>query len=62
MLRDEAAQIVHDRREMEQFVRRCLEEPDFAEQLGNNAKSLVQRQVGATQKTFDLLQALYQTE
>jgi 3-deoxy-D-manno-octulosonic-acid transferase len=62
MLRDEAAQVVHDRQEMERFVRRCLEEPDFAEQLGNNAKNLVQRQVGATQKTLDLLQALYQTE
>ena len=58
MLRDEAAQVVHDQREMEQFVRRCLEEPDFAKQLGNNAKGLVQRQVGATQKTLDLLQAL----
>jgi len=62
MLRDEAAQVVHDRQEMERFVRRCLEEPNFAEQLGNNAKSLVQRQVGATQKTLDLLQALYTTQ
>jgi len=61
MLRDEAAQVVHDQREMERFVRRCLEEPLFAEQLGSNAKSLVQRQVGATQKTLELLQALLQT-
>ena len=60
MLRDNAAQVVHDQREMERFVRHCLEEPDFAARLGNNAQNLVQRQVGATQKTLDLLQALFE--
>ena len=60
MLRDNAAQVVHDQREMERFVRRCLEEPDFATQLGNNAQNLVLRQVGATQKTLALLQALFE--
>jgi len=59
MLRDDAAQVVHDQREMEQFVRRCLEEPDFVKRLGNNARSLVQRQAGATQKTLELLQTLF---
>ena len=56
MLRDNAAQVVHDRREMEQFFRRCLEDPAFAEQLGTNARNLVQRQVGATQRTLERLQ------
>jgi 3-deoxy-D-manno-octulosonic-acid transferase len=60
MLRDNAAQVVHDQREMERFVRHCLEEPDFAARLGSNAQNLVQRQVGATQKTLDLLQALFE--
>jgi len=59
MLRDNAAQVVHDQREMERFVRRCLEEPDFAAQLGTNAQHLAQRQVGATQKTLELLQNLF---
>jgi 3-deoxy-D-manno-octulosonic-acid transferase len=58
MLRDNAAQVVHDQPEMEQFIRHCLEEPDFAKQLGNNAQNLVQRQVGATQKTLEQLQML----
>ena len=58
MLRDNAAQVVHDQREMERFVRWCLEEPDFAKQLGGNAQNLVLRQVGATQKTLELLQTL----
>ena len=62
MLRDEAAQVVHDQREMEQFVRRCLEEPDFAARLGTNAQNLVLRQVGATQKTLELLQDLLESE
>jgi 3-deoxy-D-manno-octulosonic-acid transferase len=58
MLRDNAAQVVHDQREMEHFVRRCLEEPGFAEQLGTNAQNLVQRQIGATQKTLEALQTV----
>ena len=58
MLRDEAAVVIHDQQEMEQFVRRCLEEPNFAEQLGQNAQKLVKRQVGATAKTLDRLSEL----
>jgi len=59
MLRDNAAQVVHDQREMERFVRRCLEEPEFAAQLGTNAQKLIERQTGATQRTLALLQALF---
>ena len=59
MRRDNAAQVVHDQREMEHFVRHCLEDPDYAQQLGNNAQSLVLRQVGATQKTLELLRTLF---
>jgi 3-deoxy-D-manno-octulosonic-acid transferase len=60
MLRDNAAEVVHDQREMERFVRRCLEEPDFATQLGSNAQNLVKRQVGATQKTLEWLKILFE--
>jgi 3-deoxy-D-manno-octulosonic-acid transferase len=59
MLRDNAAQVVHDQREMERFVRRCLEEPDFAVQLGVNAQDLVKRQTGATRRTLELLEGLF---
>jgi 3-deoxy-D-manno-octulosonic-acid transferase len=62
MLRDEAAQVVHDQREMERFVRRCLEEPNFVAQLGTNAQKLVERQTGATQRTLELLQTLFQRD
>ena len=62
MLRDDAALVVHDQREMEQFVRQCLEESGFAAQLGNNAQNLVQRQLGATQRTLELLHRLLAKE
>ena len=62
MLRDNAAQVVHDQREMEQFVRHCLEDADFAKQLGSNAQNLVLRQVGATEKTLKMLQTLLEDQ
>ena len=62
ILRSDAARIVHDQREMEQFLRRCLEEPDFAQNLGQNAKELVQRQLGATRRTLDMLNELFVEE
>lgn len=58
LLRNDAAKVVHDQREMELFVRRCLEEPDFAAELGNHAKGLVQKQLGATKRTFEMLEML----
>ena len=60
MLRDNAAEVVLDQREMEQFVRRCLENADLPAQLGSNAQNLVLRQVGATEKTVKLLQNLFE--
>jgi len=62
MLHGDAAIVVHDQRDMEQFVCRCIKEPDFAAQLGMNAQKLVQSQVGATQKTLELLQKLVASE
>lgn len=59
ILRDNAAQVVHDQHEMEQFVRRCLEEPEVAEQLSMRAKKLVDRQLGATKRTLEMLETLF---
>jgi 3-deoxy-D-manno-octulosonic-acid transferase len=60
MIRDHAAKVVHDQIELEQFIRRCLEEPDFAKQLGNQAKELVVRQLGATKQTQEMFESLLQ--
>jgi 3-deoxy-D-manno-octulosonic-acid transferase len=55
MLAHNAAVQLADPAELETFVRRCLKQPDYAAGLGCNAKLLVQSQLGATRRTFDLL-------
>ncbi|GHT44408.1 3-deoxy-D-manno-octulosonic acid transferase [Planctomycetales bacterium] len=62
MLQEEVAQVVNDQLEMEQFVRRCLEQPDFAGEMGNKAKELTKRQLGATRRTLEYLDSLFQKE
>jgi 3-deoxy-D-manno-octulosonic-acid transferase len=58
MLAQNAAVQLADPAELEGFVRRCLEEPQYAAELGRRAKSLVQSQIGATERTFRLLENL----
>lgn len=58
MLAREAAIVVHDGDEMTAFVQRCLDEPGFRDQLGGRAQQLVQEQLGATGRTFSLLESL----
>jgi 3-deoxy-D-manno-octulosonic-acid transferase len=62
ILRDNAAQVVHDQHEMEQFIRCCLENPEIAEQFGERAKKLVDRQLGATKRTLEILETLFETD
>jgi 3-deoxy-D-manno-octulosonic-acid transferase len=56
LLANKASVVVRDPNELSAFVRRCLANPDFAKQLGQRAKSLVQKQQGATKETLSLLQ------
>lgn len=58
MLAHDAAVVVADGEQLSRFVRRCLEDPDYAAALGDRARSLVLGQLGATRRTFDLLAAL----
>jgi 3-deoxy-D-manno-octulosonic-acid transferase len=58
MLAHDAAVVVADGEQLCRFVRRCLEEPDYAAALGQRARSLVLAQLGASRRTFDLLAAL----
>jgi 3-deoxy-D-manno-octulosonic-acid transferase len=55
LLTAEAAVVVGDSDELEAFVRRALEEPQYANQLGQRAQRLVQSQLGATTRTVELL-------
>ena len=54
----QAAVVVQNGQELTAFVRRCLEEPAWAAQLGQRAQALVLEQQGATQRTFHHLQNL----
>ena len=61
MLAQDAAVVVNDGRQFTQFVRRCLEQPDYAASLGSRARTLVLSQLGATEKTQRLLLQLVDT-
>ena len=58
MLDHDAAVVVNDGQQFTQFVRRCLEEPDYAAALGQRAQSFVQSQIGATSRTLGLLSGI----
>lgn len=58
MLAHDAAVVVHDGSQLAGFVRRCLEEPQYAAGLGQRSRALVASQLGATRRTLDLVAAL----
>ncbi|MBU4272476.1 MAG: 3-deoxy-D-manno-octulosonic acid transferase [Planctomycetes bacterium] len=58
MLEHDAAVVVRDGAEFTRFVRCCLEQPDYAAELGRRGQSLVISQLGATERTLGLLTAL----
>lgn len=58
LLAGDGVVVVRDGKELEQFVGRCLAQPDYATDLGRRAATLVRQQQGATQQTMTLLQRL----
>ena len=58
MLAHDAAVVVHDSSQLARFVRRCLEQPEYAAGLGQRSQDLVASQLGATRRTLDLLASL----
>jgi 3-deoxy-D-manno-octulosonic-acid transferase len=53
-----AAVVVKSGKQLTAFVRRCLEQPDYARRLGQRAQAYVARQQGATDRTLRLLEQL----
>ncbi len=53
-----AAVVVENDAQFREFVRRCLEAPKYAADLGHRAQMFVQSQLGATQRTFRLLEGV----
>ncbi|NLX55331.1 MAG: 3-deoxy-D-manno-octulosonic acid transferase [Planctomycetaceae bacterium] len=62
LLQREAAVVVQDEPELIAFVRRCLDDPAYARELGTRARSLVLEQQGATRRTINLLAPLVSPE
>jgi 3-deoxy-D-manno-octulosonic-acid transferase len=58
MLDRDAAVVVNDGDQLTQFVRRCLEQPEYASALGQRAQAFVSSQLGATERTLGLLEAV----
>lgn len=58
LLTADGAEVVADEQALESFVRRCLEQPEYAESLGKRGQQFVQSQLGATARTVDLLSEL----
>jgi 3-deoxy-D-manno-octulosonic-acid transferase len=58
MLDRNAAVVVNDGEQLAQFVRRCLEQPEYAAALGQRAQAFVSAQLGATERTLRLLEAV----
>ncbi len=55
MLEHQAARVVKDGDDLERFVRRCLTEPAYREEMGIKAQRLVQAHQGAAARTVELL-------
>jgi 3-deoxy-D-manno-octulosonic-acid transferase len=58
LLTANAALVVADGEQLDAFVERCLEEPNFAAELGERAERHVRSQLGATARCLALLEGL----
>jgi 3-deoxy-D-manno-octulosonic-acid transferase len=58
LLENDAAAVVRDKAELQQFVGKCLAQPNYREELGRRATSVVQQQQGATELTMRLLRPM----
>lgn len=62
LLDGQAAVVVRDQAELDGFVRRCLTDVAFADDLGRRAQELVLQQQGAADRTIELLERLILNE
>ena len=61
LLAVEGAVVVYDKDQLERFVRRALDDPKWAQGLGQQARQLVLSGKGAAARTIDLLEPLVGT-
>lgn len=58
LLAQDAAVVVHNQADLQAFVSRAIDSPEWASALGSRAQKLVQQQRGATRRTIDLITRL----
>ncbi len=58
LLAQDAAVVVRNQAELQAFVTKAIESPEWASALGNRAQELVEQQRGATKRTIDLITRL----
>jgi len=51
LLADNGAVTVKDAQELLRTIRKCLAEPDFAQEIARNGREVIRKNQGATQKT-----------
>ncbi len=60
LLRENAAKVVADVDEMEAFVKKCLDDPDYARNMGAAARELTIKNAGTTRRTLEELARLFE--
>jgi len=53
LLEDEGAIMVQDQGQLLEVMRKCLDEPDYAERIARNGQEVIRKNQGATQKTIE---------
>ncbi len=59
LLDGDAAVVVRNGEQLHEFVKKCLDDPQYAKQLGENARRIVLEQQGAVRHTTELLMSLF---
>jgi 3-deoxy-D-manno-octulosonic-acid transferase len=58
LLNAEAAIVVQDAQQLTQFVDRCLNDNEYCTKLGRRSREVVAQNLGATRRTFELIQSI----
>ena len=58
LTQDNGAIMVKDKKDLLQTMRKCLNQPDFADQIAKNGRNVIKKNQGATQKTIEQIEKL----
>jgi len=58
LLEDQGAVMVHDKEQLLETMKKCLSQPEFAQQIANNGRQVIRRNQGATVKSIEQIAKL----